>query len=76
MDVNNDPFKLQDSYTLLDFSVGVLFEEYDAELMVWGRNVTDERWYNVVFDVPVQDGKLNAYPGVPRTYGINLRFNF
>ena len=28
------------------------------------------------FDVPVQSGKIMAYPGMPRTWGITLRSHF
>jgi iron complex outermembrane receptor protein len=75
-DGNNDPLKLRDSFTSLNLRVGFNFESIAMELTVWGRNVTDERFYETIFDVPVQGGKLNAYPHEPRTWGVTLRKSF
>ena len=75
-DGNNDPLKLRDSFGFLHTRFGVRFENISAELAVWGRNLTDERFYETAFDVPVQGGKLNAYPHEPLTWGINYRMNF
>ncbi len=75
-DGNNDPLKLRDSFDRVNLRVGVIFESIDAEFSIWGRNLTDERFYETVFDVPVQDGKLNAYPHDPRSWGITFRKNF
>ena len=75
-DGNNDPLKLRPSFENLNIRFGLLFDSIDAELSIWGRNVTDEAFYETVFDVPVQDGKLNAYPHEPRTWGVTFRKNF
>lgn len=75
-DGNNDPLKLRSSFDNLNVMVGLTFESINAELSIWGRNITDERFYETVFDVPVQDGKLMAYPHEPRTWGITFRKNF
>ena len=75
-DGNNDPLKLRESFGLFHMRFGLRFESIDSELAVWGRNLTDERFYETVFDVPVQDGKLNAYPHEPRTWGVTFRKNF
>lgn len=75
-DGNNDPLKLRPSFEHLNLKAGLVFEDMDAELSVWGRNVTDEAFYETVFDVPVQDGKLNAYPHEPATWGVTFRKNF
>lgn len=75
-DGNNEPLKLRDSFTNVNLRVGFLFDEHDAELTFWTRNLTDERFYETVFDVPVQAGKLNAYPHEPRSYGVTFRKNF
>ncbi len=75
-DGNNDPLKLRPSFTNLNLKFGLLFDNIDAELSIWGRNITDETFYQTVFDVPVQDGKLMAYPNEPRTWGVTFRKNF
>ncbi len=76
MDANNDPFKALDSYDLLSLSAGFNLKQLNTEITIWGRNVTDERYHHTNFDVPLQDGKLNAYPGEPRTYGVRLKVSF
>lgn len=75
-DGNNEPLKLRPSFSHINLRVGFLFDSIDAELTLWGRNITDERFYETVFDVPVQAGKLNAYPHEPSSYGITFRKNF
>ncbi len=75
-DGNNEPLKLRDDFSHINLRVGLLFDSIDAELTLWARNLTDERFYETVFDVPVQAGKLNAYPHEPRSYGLTFRKNF
>ena len=75
-DGNNEPLKLRDSYDIWNLRVGLDFESIDANLTLWGRNLADEAHYETIFDVPIQDGKLNAYPREPRTWGVTFRKNF
>ncbi len=75
-DGNNEPLKLRPAFDFVHLKAGLFFDAIDAELSVWARNVTDEAFYETVFDVPVQDGKLNAYPHEPRTWGVTFRKNF
>ena len=75
-DGNNDPLKLRDSYQIYNLRVGVAIESWDTDLTLWGRNLGDEAAYETVFDVPLQAGKLNAYPHEPRMVGLTLRKNF
>ncbi len=75
-DGNNEPLKLRDSFTFVNLRAGMDFDAWNAQVAVWMRNATDERFYETVFDVPVQDGKLNAYPWEPRTWGVSFRKNF
>jgi len=69
---NNDPFAKQEGRDFLNLRAIARLDS-GFEIMVWGRNVTDENWYGTVFDTPLQDGKLSAYPREPRTYGLTLR---
>ena len=75
-DGNNEPLKLRDSYQVWNLRAGLHFESIDADLTVWGRNIADDAQYETIFDVPIQDGKLNAYPREPRTWGVTFRKNF
>ncbi len=76
LDNNNDPFKEEDGYGLLNLRAGITFEEYGMDLTFWGRNVLDETYKRTTFDVPVQNGKLMSYPSEPRTYGLTLNKAF
>jgi outer membrane receptor protein involved in Fe transport len=75
-DGNNDPLKFRDPYTVWNLRAGVEIISLDASIIFWGRNITDEAHYETIFDVPLQDGKLNAYPREARTYGATFRIGF
>jgi iron complex outermembrane receptor protein len=75
-DVNNDPVKYDDSYGMVNLRAGVIFENWDAQLTVWGRNVTDEDSTNTVSDAPAQYGRSIAYFNEPATWGVTLRKDF
>lgn len=46
------------------------------ELSIWGRNLTDDRYIQQVFDSPAQQGSISGYPNQPRTYGASVRYRF
>jgi len=46
------------------------------ELGVWGRNLLDNRYINVIFDSVAQQGSVSAYTNQPRTYGVSARFRW
>jgi outer membrane receptor protein involved in Fe transport len=75
-DVNNDPVKYDDSYSMVNLRAGIIFESWDAQLTVWGRNVTDEDTTNTVSDAPGQNGRSIAYYNEPATWGVTLRKDF
>lgn len=75
-DGNNEPLKLKDAYEIYNLRLGLEFVDWNASVTVWGRNLADEADYETVFDVPIQDGKLNAYPREPRTWGVTFRKDF
>jgi outer membrane receptor protein involved in Fe transport len=76
LDANNDPFKVQDDYGLVNLRAGLSFTELDLDVTLWVRNALDENYKRTTFDVPVQSGKLMAYPSVPRTFGLTLNKAF
>ena len=50
---------------------------WDSQLIVWSKNLFDSEYVaKNGFDVPVQSGKIMAYPVMPRTWGIPLRSHF
>lgn len=71
-----DPLTLLDSFGLVNARLGIRFENMGSELVLWGRNLGDERYYAGSFDAPVQSGRMNSYPAEPRTYGVNFRMEF
>jgi len=75
-DGDADPLGLSDSLEILNLRLGLIFENMDAELTLWGRNVTDEAFFASTFDAPLQDGKLNYYAQEPATWGVTFRKNF
>ena len=75
-DVNNDPAKLADSYALLNLRAGLILEQWDAEVTLWGRNVLDEEYTNTIADAVAQEGRMIAYFNEPATWGVTLRKNF
>ena len=77
MDDTNDPYKHLDSFDLVNASWMWEMPAWDSQLIVWSKNLFDTEYVaKNGFDVPVQAGKVMAYPGMPRTWGITLRTHF
>jgi hypothetical protein len=76
-DGDTDPFTLQDDFGILNIRVGVDIESWNSTITLWGRNVTDERFYNGSYDPPLLDrGRMNSYPSEIATYGLTFRKNW
>ena len=71
-----DPFSIQDDFEIVNARVGFNFDRMNASLTLWGRNITDERYFVGSFDAPVQVGRMNAYPAEPSTWGVTFRKSF
>ena len=71
-----DPFSQQDSFEIVNLRLGFNFENINSILTLWGRNITDERYFHGSFDQPIGLGRMNSYPSEPATYGIEFRKNF
>ena len=53
------------------------FVDYDMDVILWGRNVTDEEYVNrTIFNTPIQEGKLNGYVSEPATFGVTVKKRF
>lgn len=70
-----DPNKLQDAYTTVNARVGLRFQN-GFSVSLWGKNLTDVERYVIIYDSIVQPGNYNAFPVMPRTYGIEFRMRF
>ena len=72
-DGDNDPLTLQDDFGILNVRLGLELPNWNSTLTLWGRNVTDERYYSGSYDPPLLDGSMNSYPSEPATYGLTFR---
>ncbi|HYE42274.1 MAG TPA: TonB-dependent receptor [Caulobacteraceae bacterium] len=80
------PLGMQDSYALLNGRIGFGAADETWTIEVWGNNLTDEEYYQVVFNAPLQgtftgnpatdSGTYNAFLGAPRTVGVTLRLKY
>ncbi len=75
-DVNNDPEKLDGSYDVVNLRAGVVFEQYQTTLTVWGRNVLSSESTSTIADAPVQTGRFIGYYKEPATWGASVRWDF
>jgi outer membrane receptor protein involved in Fe transport len=76
-DGDNDPLTTQDDFGILNVRLGMDLDDWNSTVTLWGRNVTDERYYTGSFDGPLQEGgRMNSYPSEPATYGITFRKNW
>lgn len=78
-----DPEKEQDAFTVFNARVGIRSTDQTWTAELWAQNLTDEEYFQVVFDTPVQNTAGNqalesysAFLGEPRTYGITVGYNF
>jgi len=62
---------VQSGYTLVNARLGLGSDRWMVE--AWGQNLTDEQYFQVIIDAPLQPGTLNGFLGDPRTYGLTLR---
>ena len=59
---------------LLNASIGFNLNEW--EIMLWGRNLTDDEFLLSAFPSVAQTGSFSGYTNQPRTYGLSLRREF
>ena len=71
-----NPAKLQDAMTLVNARIGIGGQDRKWFLEAWAQNLTDEEYYQVIFDATLQTGTYDAYLGAPLTYGLTLRVQF
>jgi outer membrane receptor protein involved in Fe transport len=60
-----------------DLNASITYAMHNGfELSVWGRNLLNNRYLDVVFDSVAQQGSVSAYTNQPRTYGVTGRFRW
>ena len=73
-DGDNDPLTKMEDFGILNVRLGYNIESWNSSITLWGRNITDERYYGGSYDPPLLDtGRTNSYPSEPATYGITFR---
>ena len=63
----------RDSINMVNLRMGISSSDKKWEATLWSRNLLDEEYYAVGFDIPV----LSGYAGInapPRTYGITFTY--
>ena len=73
---NLAPQKMQGSVTTVNARTGFGAEDERWMIEAWAQNLTEEEYYQVVYDAPLQTGSYDAFLGAPRTYGLTARFKF
>ncbi|MFP7721208.1 TonB-dependent receptor [Lysobacter sp. A3-1-A15] len=77
-----DVEKVQEAYTVVNARLGFGARDRSWMVELWGQNITDEEYFQVGFDAPLQNvspvpghpfNSYNAFPGAPATYGVTLR---
>ena len=58
----------------LNASVGFKKEGWD--FLLWGRNLTDDKYLLSAFPSVAQSGSFSGYPNQPRTFGVTVRKAF
>ncbi len=60
----------------VDASISISSRRYQAEVMLWGRNLTNFYTLVTTFPTVAQTGSYSGIPNQPRTYGVTLRKSF
>ncbi len=66
----------QDSYHLLHSKLTYEFNDDATEVSLWGRNLTDEEYFDQVFSLGGSIGTINRFFAAPRTFGAEIRYRF
>jgi len=70
------PERIQEAYGLLSARLALELHEPDITIALWGKNLTDEVYFNAAFDNYATAGTVNQYIAEPRTYGVEASFKF
>ena len=60
----------------MNASLGVTFDRAKLEVMLWTRNLTNDRSFVASFPTVAQTGSYSGYPNQPRTFGATFRKRF
>jgi iron complex outermembrane recepter protein len=68
--------KRQPGYWLVNGRLALKTESERFAVELWGRNLLDEDYHQIAFNVPLQGNARGAFLGDPRTYGVTLKAGF
>jgi iron complex outermembrane receptor protein len=71
---SNEDFDYLAAYSLINARIGFEFLNIPLSFALWGKNLTDELYMRDRGPAPV--GTVGTWYGMPRTYGIELRYSF
>ena len=67
---------LQSGYGLLNGRIAQTITAWQLEVALWGRNLTNKQYFAGANDFSGQLGFAYTIPGIPRTFGVEVRKNF
>ncbi|MDB5437172.1 MAG: TonB-dependent receptor [Phenylobacterium sp.] len=73
---NLDPVKNQPGFTLVNARLGLGPENRRWQVEAWALNLFNQYYSQVGFDAVAQTNSYDAFLGLPRTYGMTLRFSY
>ena len=74
--VTEDPKKLIEDYALINARLSFMPEDEKWSVALWGRNLADEEYASALDSGEGANGYRRISRGMPRTYGIELAYNF
>ncbi len=66
----------QPAYALHNIRLSYRNADSTAEVSLWGRNLTDQRYKNYAFDATSFKNVILNFAGEPRSFGIDFALNF
>ena len=73
--VSNVPESLTREVSTFNASAGLNFEN-GVMLQLYVRNITNDEYFLSSFPPPTQTGSFSVYPNPPRTFGVNVSYEF
>lgn len=73
-DQNQNPLSKQNSHTL--WNGNLTYSVTDWQFVLWGKNLTNEEYSQINFDMGAAFGLLQDLKGEASRYGLDVRYNF
>lgn len=73
---DKDPLDTTESFTKVNLRIGLRGASENWEVMLYGRNITDEQVYSISFDTPLLVGSHSAQIDEGEVYGARFKYMF